>query len=176
MRNYHFPLAAAVVLLAACGSQAAEKPRPAQGNPAQTKKVWTNDDLDQLRARGLISIVGQEAPPPAAQYVPEAPPETTYPVYESRFDDPQWYADTAADLQAELDQRQADLQQQLHAIALAKDRITQPGLALDRYGAGITPEAGVANLQDRVAETQAILDELADLARRHDIEPGALRG
>jgi hypothetical protein len=176
MRNYHFPLAAAVILLVACGLQAAEKPRPAQGNQAQPKKVWTNDDMDQLRARGLISIVGQEVPSAAAQNVPEAPPENRFPVYESRFDDPQWYADTASDLQAELDQRQADLQQQLDAIALAKDRITQPGLALDRYGAGVTLEAGVANLQDRVGETQAILDELADLARRHNIEPGVLRG
>lgn len=176
MRNFHFPLAAAVILLAACGSQAAEKPRPAEGNATQTKKVWTNDDMEPLRARGLISIVGQEAPPPAAQNVPEVPAEPTFPVYESRFDDPEWYADTAADLQAELDQRQADLQQQLHAIAQAKDRITQPGLALDKYAAGITLESGVANLQDRVAETQATLDELADLARRHNIEPGVLRG
>ena len=60
MRNYSFPIAAALALLIACSSQAAEKPRPAQGNQNQPKKVWTNEDMDQLRARGLISIVGQE--------------------------------------------------------------------------------------------------------------------
>ena len=85
MRNYHFPLAAVLALLIACSSQAAEKPRPAQGNQNQPKKVWTNDDMDQLRARGLISIVGQETTEPAVQAPVAATAETTFPVYESRF-------------------------------------------------------------------------------------------
>ncbi len=104
MRNYPFPIAAALALLVAASSQAAEKPRSAQGNQNQPKKVWTNDDMDQLRARGLISIIGQEATEPAAQ-APAAPAETTFPVYASRLDDPEWYADKAADLQAELCKR-----------------------------------------------------------------------
>ena len=60
MRCYFPPLAVTLALLIACSSQAAEKPRPAQGNQNQPKKVWTNDDMDELGARGLISIVGQE--------------------------------------------------------------------------------------------------------------------
>ncbi len=175
MRNYSFPLAAVLVLSIACSSQAAEKPRPAQGNQNQPKKVWTNDDMDQLRARGLISIVGQEPQEIAAQ--PSAPPaETPFPVYASRLDDPSWYADKVADLQAELDKRQAALREQLTAMALAADRITQPGLALDKSNAGVTPAAGVANLEAQVQETQSQLDELSDLARQHDIAPGVLRG
>ena len=174
MRNYSFRFAAALALLIACSSQAAEKPRPAQGNQNQPKKVWTNDDMDQLRARGLISIVGQEATEPAAQ-APAAPAETTFPVYASRLDDPTWYADQAADLQAELDRRQAALLQQQTAIAQAADRITQPGLALDKDNAGVTPAAGIANLQAQVQEVQNLLDELSDLARQHDIPPGVLR-
>ena len=174
MRNYPFPLAAALVLLIACSPQAAEKPRPAQGNQNQPKKVWTNEDMDQLRARGLISIVGQEATEPATQ-APAAPAETRSPVYASRLDDPEWYAETAADLQAELDKRQAALLQQQTAIAQAADRITQPGLALDKDSAGVTPAAGVANLQAQVQEVQNLLDELSDLARQHDIPPGVLR-
>src|SRR5580693_3097237 len=167
MRNYTFPFAAALALLIACSSQAAEKPRPAQGNQNQPKKVWTNEDMDQLRARGLISIAGQEPAPPATQ-APAASAETTFPIYESRLDDPDWYADRAADLQAQLDKRLADLQQQQEALALAKDRITEPGLALDKDNAGVTPAAGLANLQAQVQETQSQLDELSDLARQHN--------
>jgi hypothetical protein len=178
MRNYSFPLAAALALLIACSSQAAEKPRPAQGNSNQPKKVWTNDDMDQLRSRGLISIVGQEATEPAAQApAPAEPAETTFPIYESRLDDPEWYADRAADLQAELDKRQAALLQQQTAIAQAADqRITEPGLALDKDNAGVTPAAGLVNLEAQVQEVQSRLDELSDLARQHDIPPGVLRG
>jgi len=175
MRNYHFPLAAALALLIACSSQAAEKPRPAQGNQNQPKKVWTNEDMDQLRARGLISIVGQEVTVVTAQ-APAAPAEATFPVYASRLDDPAWYADQAADLQAELDKRQAALLQQQTAIAQAVDRITQPGLALDKGSPGMTPAEGLANLQTQVQEVQNQLDELSDLARQHDIPPGVLRG
>jgi hypothetical protein len=176
MRKYPFPLAAVLALLIAGSSQAAEKPRPAQGNQNQPKKVWTNDDMDQLRARGLISIVGQEATVPATQ-APEATAETepTFPVYASRLDDPAWYADQAAKLQAELDKRMADLQQQQDALSLAKDRVTEPGLALNKDDAGVTPLAGLENLQAQVQEVQNQLDELSDLARQHDILPGVLR-
>ncbi len=176
MRNYPFPLAAVLALLLACSSRAAEKPRPAQGNQNQPKKVWTNDDMDQLRARGLISIVGQEATEPATQ-APAAPAETPFPVYASRLDDPEWYADKAADLQAELDEREAALREHQTAIAQAvSKRITEPGLALDKDGPGMTLAAGLANLQAQVQEVQSQLDELSDLARQHDIEPGVLRG
>jgi hypothetical protein len=175
MRSYPFQFAAALALLIAYSSQAAEKPRPAQANQNQPKKVWSNDDMDQLRARGLISIVGQEAREPSTQ-APAAPAESPFPVYASRLDDPSWYADQAADLQAELDKREAALRQQLTAIALAADRITEPGLALDKNNAGVTLAAGTANLQAQVQETQSQLDELADLARQHSIEPGVLRG
>jgi hypothetical protein len=177
MRHFYFPIAAALALLVTCSSQAAEKPRPAQSNPNQPKKVWTNDDMDQLRSQGLISIVGQEASTPApAANASSISAEPAYPAYESRLDDPQWYADAAASLQDDLDKRTAALRQQQNAIALAADRITQPGLSLTQPDAGVTPAAGVANLEAQVQEVQSQLDELNDLARQHNIEPGLLRG
>jgi hypothetical protein len=174
MRHYPFPLAAALVILLACSSHAAEKPRPAQSNQTQPKKVWTNDDMDQLRARGLISIVGQEVPE-AAQPAPAEEAGPMFPVYQSRLDDPEWYFENAADLQAELNARMADLQEQLDAIAAAKDRITTPGISLVKQNAGVTLNAGTEILEGRVEEIQSELDDLSDLARQHDIPPGVLR-
>ena len=177
MRICYFPLAAVLALAIAIPSRAAEKPRPAQGNQNQSRKVWTNDDMDSLRARGLISIVGPEvnaAAVPAATEV--TPAETSFSVYNSRLEDPEWYAEKAADLQAELEAREAALQQQQTAMAQAGDRITQPGVAMDKPTIGVTPQAAVALLEAQVADVQNQLDELSDLARQNNIPPGVLRG
>jgi hypothetical protein len=50
------------------------------------------------------------------------------------------------------------------------------GINLDEGDVAITPQAGIEILQHRVGEEQARLDALEDMARRHDIPPGALRG
>lgn len=175
MRLHLFALSGMLALAVAVSSRAAEKPRPAQASQKQPAKVWTNDDMDQLRSRGLISIVGQEpneaAPQPAA-----APAETAFPVYNSRLEDPSWYAQKAADLQAELDKREAALQAQQTALANAVNGITQPGIAMDKPNAGVTPDAGLAILAAQVQEVQNQLDELSDLARQNNIPPGILRG
>jgi len=47
---------------------------------------------------------------------------------------------------------------------------------VDEGDIGITPEAGIEFLQQRLNEAQMGLDALEDLARRNDISPGTLRG
>ena len=79
------------------------------------------------------------------------------------------------ELQAELDDRAAALEQQRQALALAKERITQPGVAMNKPSVGVTPDAAIALLEARVQEVQSQLDDLSDLARQHDIPPGDLR-
>jgi hypothetical protein len=171
MRTYSFSLAAILALAIAFPLRAAEKPRPAQSN--QTKRVWTNDDMDQLRARGLISIVGQEVPETAPAPAKAAPSESvTY----DRTQDPAWYAEKAADLQAELDKRTAALQEAQANIAQAAEGITQAGIATDKKNVGVTPEAGIDILDAQVREVQSQLDELSNLARQNSIPPGVLRG
>jgi hypothetical protein len=175
MKKLCFSIAAVVAIFAASSSRAAGKPQPAKADQNQPTKVWTNEDLDELRARGLISFVGQEPTAPAAQPAAAAP-QSTHPVYESRLDDPTWYGDQATALRAELDRREGALNEELSAIALAADRVTQPGVALEKPSEGVTPEAAVQVLQEKVQEVQNQLDELSDLARQHGIAPGVLRG
>lgn len=173
MRSFHFSLAAFLALAIAFPSLAAEKPRAAQTNQStQTKKVWTNEDMDQLRARGLITTFN--AAPEVIAQAPTAPPERA--TFASRTEDPAWYADQASILQAELDKREAALREAQANLALAQRRITQPGIAMDKGNVGVTPEAGVAILEAQVREVRNQLDELSDLARQSNIAPGDLRG
>jgi len=173
MRVHFYAVAALLASFASFPSRAAEKPRSAQASPSQPRKVWTNDDLDQLRSRGLISIVGQELAEAPAQ-VAASPVEPSRPVYNSRLEDPEWYAEKSADLRAEMDKRQAALDEQRTAIALAADRITQPGVAMDKPTAGVTPQSGLALLEAQVQEVQNQMEELSDLARQNNIPAGVL--
>jgi len=75
-----------------------------------------------------------------------------------------------------LDERTEALREAQDALAQDADRITQPGIALDRGNVGITPDAGIAILEVQVDEVQSELDDLSDLARRNNIPPAVLRG
>jgi hypothetical protein len=131
--------------------------------------VWTNDDLEKLHRVGLISIVGridEERPTPASAPGPYV-----------RTQDPEWYAEEAAKLRDELERRRAQLREYGQALEDARSlREMTGGINLDGGDIGITPEAGIEILQQRVNETQTELGALEDLARRNDIPPGTLRG
>ncbi len=147
--------------------RAANKPRAGKTEGAPV--VWTNEDLEKLRGLGLISVVGQ-VPEEATAYA--AAPS---PYIETR--DPEWYAKQAAKLRAELESRQAELQQYRQAIEDARNlKSMTGGINLDAGDVGITPEAGIEILQRRVEQSHTELDVLEDLARRHDVPPGTLRG
>ena len=143
--------------------------RPHAGTDSQTIKVWTNDDLEKLHAAGLISIVGQAD---EGTSVSESAPGD----YEAT-QDPQWYAEEAAKLRDEVEYRQAQLREYQRALDGARSlKESTGGINLVGEDFAVTPEAGIEILQQRVNEAQAKLDDLEDLARRNDIEPGTLRG
>jgi len=146
--------------------RAANKPRARKTE----KTIWTNEDLEKLRRLAAISIVGQPN---------KADDSTTaaMPVPYRETQDPQWYAVQAAKLREELGRRQAQLSEFRQALEDARSlKETTGGINLDHGDIGITPEAGIEILQQRVTETQSELDDLEDLARRNDIDPGTLRG
>jgi len=161
----------------------AQQPQPQQA--ARSPRVWTSEDMDGLRARGLISIVGpaEEAVsvPAAASAEPSPSPALQGAASRSprpvRVQDPAWYAEQAAQLEAELRAREEAVRQSLDALAQTRSlRNMQPGVDMSRGNAGVTPEEGIAVLEAERREVQLQLDELADLARRNGIPPGALRG
>jgi hypothetical protein len=167
-RYLTFSLAVSMILSAlAFPLRAAKKPRA--GTDSQNPVVWTNDDLEKLHSLGLISIVGrmnEETPKSASQ--PQAHVKTQ---------DPEWHAEQAANLRDELERRRAQLRGYRQAIEDARSlRTMTGGINLDEGDIGITPEAGIEVLEQRVNETQSELDALEDLARRNDIPPGAVRG
>jgi uncharacterized protein HemX len=107
----------------------------------------------------------------------ETPNSATLPQPYLKTRDPEWYAEQATKLRDELEQRQAQLREYRLALEDARSlRETTGGISFDDSDIGTTPEAGIEILQQRVMEEQASLDDLEDLARRNDIEPGALRG
>jgi hypothetical protein len=146
--------------------RAANKPRAE--TDSQNPLVWTNDDLEKLRALGLISIVGRTDE--------ERPTSAPAPGLYVRIQDPDWYAAQAANLRDELERRQAQLREYRQALEDARTlRKMTSGINLDEGDVGITPQAGIEILQRRVNEAQTELDVLGDLARRHGIPPGTLR-
>jgi hypothetical protein len=143
--------------------------RPHGGTESQTTKIWTNDDLEKLHHAGLISLVGQVD---EEKSISESAPQG----YELTRN-PEWYAEQAAKLRDELEYRQTQLAEYQQAIDEARSlRESTGGINLVGENFAVTPEAGIEILQQRVVEEQARLDDLEDLARRNDIEPGTLRG
>jgi hypothetical protein len=80
--------------------RAANKPRV--GKMEKTTLLWTNEDLERLRALGLISIVGQ---PTTVEDATAVPLPSTY----VKTQDPEWYAKQAVKLRAEIKSSKFDL-------------------------------------------------------------------
>jgi hypothetical protein len=143
--------------------------RPHVGTDGQNAVVWTNDDLARLHGLGLISIVGRVND--------ETSKSESLPQSDVNTQDPSWYDGQAARLRDELGRSRTELDRYSQAIEAARSLETMTGgINLNDGDIGITPEASIEILQQRVSETQTQLDALEDLARRNDMQPGALRG
>lgn len=157
-----------VTFTAGVALRAAAKPHAVPAS--KTRETWTNDNLERLsKVPGLISVVG----PAVAEVVRDAEAPTP----QSQTQDPAWYAAQAAALNARLEAEQADLHGFTQALEDARElKSTTGGMNLAEDDIGITPEATVEILQNRLSETQSELDALEDLARKNNIAPGILRG
>ena len=83
----------------------------------------------------------------------------------------------AARLRDELERRQTQLREDRQAIDDVRSLWkTTGGINLDEGDVAITPEVGTEILERHVNEVQTEINALEDLAHRHDIPPGTLRG
>jgi hypothetical protein len=155
------------LVAAAMPLRAANRPHAETGS--QNTMAWTNDDLEKLHSLGLISVVGR--------IDEEKPTSAPAPEPNVRTQDPEWYALQAVKLRDELERRQTQLSEYRQAIDDARSlRKTTGGINLDEGDIAITPEVGIEILERHVNEVQKEINDLEDLARRHDIPPGTLRG
>lgn len=169
MMRHSFSIRIIPILFAAGGTLCAAT-QPHAGPAPEASATWTNEDLQRLdKVPELISVVGQ--PMTKASQVVNAPAR------HSTTEDPNWYAARAASLNTRLEAEEADFRKFTQALDDARGlKSTTGGVNLAEDDIGITPEATVEILQNRVRETQREFGALEDLARQNDIPPGVLRG
>jgi hypothetical protein len=185
-RQFSFLVSVAILLgivacwfpaLAFAGDPARRGAAP-QPLPDVGRKVYTNDDLGWP---ATISAATTSAQPAAAAVAPPASSQAAGPAAGNAAvpseplnpkQDPRWYAEQEAPLDAEL----ADIESK--AQALREFRTTSAGLptglVLNALCEGITADNLIAQLELRRREILQRLDDLDDLAHRNGLEPGAI--
>ena len=124
----------------------------------EPKKVWTNSDLQDLRADSPISTVGKQNAAQAARSATRSTP--------ARND--QWYSDQITKLQGQLpsiDQKIAELQAGIDGKFTGDSHSS----ARPRYAHFGDWKAELAQLQKRRDDIEACIDVLRDQARQAGI-------
>ena len=156
----------------AANSQSAppqQQPKPAP----PPKKVWTNDNIDELHGHGGVSVVGGATPGGAPANAANTPGTHANQQPLPKEKDPDWYKKQLAPLYAKLDQLNTALANAESAVS--GDTRGSATVSLGTTGNAATPQQQVAQLQQQQQQVQAQIDNLEDMARHNGIEPGALR-
>jgi hypothetical protein len=144
--------------------------------PDREKKVYTNDDIERIRAnpRGSLIIVSQSQNQVAE--TPGAATITVQPVSPEK--DPLWYAEQVAMLEAELG-RIANKEERLGEFRASGSASMLPGvrlgLQLNAPCQGITTDNEIEQLALRRQEIEQQLAALEDTAHENDLPPGIIR-
>jgi hypothetical protein len=152
---------------------AALKTRHSLGLNAAEQKIWTNEDIPLLRQSAPISIIGDSSSSQADVAERGSVEATAANQPYVRELDPRWYAEQRQALQAQIDADEEQIRE-TQAIRQTGDGITG-AIPLDKQAPGLNPEATVEILQNQVAQLEAQIDDLQDLARRNGIDPAVVR-
>ena len=173
MSRLALPLLICIGLLSPAASLAGDP--PAKPRPAVAKHTWTSEEVQALREKGLISLVGQQptamaSAEPAAPNPEQAAPYVPRPV---RALDPNWYGEQVEKLRAAIGAN--DAVSNLIRRELSDARYWEAGVNLNRENIGITPLSGLEVLEGQNRQEQENITALWEKARRNGIPPGALR-
>ena len=151
--------------------------------PDSAKKVFTNDDIDQMWPKQKITAADTRAIPasssaPRAQRASAANSLMTARVSESLSPekDPLWYAQQASALSAELDAVSSEEANLRNFRANGAAPGPNTGMQLNAPCEGYTTDNAIAQLALHREEIEERLAELADMAQQNNMPPGILRG
>jgi hypothetical protein len=156
-----------VVLISVLSFLPAHVTRDVTGTRAEAKKVWTNEDLKNLRANSPLSLIGMEEGLEASLQATS----TQRPWI--REEDPRWYAYEIGARRDSLD----EVEGQLDNIA----EIQKAGVGisdefpLDKNSPGLFLPGTVFVFESQATELESEIDALQDLARQNNIAPSAWR-
>lgn len=199
-QDYRFPVDEVDLDATSAANRPGRKPAAA-GKPPRKGAVWTNEDIDRLRARQRINVVGTgagaaaetpakpagegaaagEAPAgeageeesAAEEETPEAEKPKPLP---PREQDPEYYRDRLRPLRDELAQvnrRISDLQR---SVQTGGGGAGGGGVGLlQSSDAGVDPRDRLAQLQRRRDELQRQISSIEAEARRNGLNPGQIR-
>lgn len=151
-------------------------PSDKQENTQVMDHTWTNERLDVLHERGLISEFNR-LPEARAEAAREVIAELSNPfVVYVRTNDTRWYSEQASALRTKIAALELELVRFQAEIQYVRNlRTMEAGLAFYQDTIGITPEAGIDVRKMLLADLKLQLDELSELARRNNIPPGNVR-
>lgn len=137
-----------------------------QTQTKDTKRVWTNDDLQHLAARPPANTPASPSPDESQQTIPA---EKHY----VRAKDAKWYVAQLKPLQAQIE----DIDSQLRRLRQARKngRGTTDAVALDQDAEGVSADAQIEILEQRRKQILLQIDSLEDQSRRNGLDPGDIR-
>jgi hypothetical protein len=128
---------------------------------AKPAKVWTNDEINTLRSKQGVSVVGNHTP----QKVSATSKGN------SQEKDPAWYRGQLAPLRAEIDKLDPEIAK-LKAF-LSGENVSDPPTMHRKLVP--TPQDQLKQKEAKRQADEAKIEDLLDRARHNGIEPGALR-
>lgn len=176
------PAIALAILLAGAAKAVpalpAQQPPPskAKTEPKKEKKVWTNENIGELRGKSRVSVVGEGKASgstngeSAAADADKAGARSTGSIPEK---DPQWYRAKLMPLRADIERTDAEIRRMKEF--LAGGHTAEGRLEVNRFSVPLNPANRIEELEKQKREVQGKIDEIEDQARRNSIAPGDIR-